>query len=199
MRLWLYTAGLCGVCFLLWLFGLLVFVGSVRQTPPLLSELPNADAIMVLTGGSERVETGIALLTANKAPKLYISGVGVGVKTRELAGNLPKNLRANIILGRIAQNTRENALEIERWVKHDKLKTLLIVTSNYHMPRSILELNRRLPEATLYAVTVHSGHVKLNDWWEYSGTRNLILAEYHKYLAVLMGISVQKPEAITPE
>lgn len=167
----------------LWTAGLLWFAASlpiaVRDaTTP-------TDAIVVLTGGSGRLDTALALLAENRAKKLFVSGVHQGVAVRRLleTANLsPADLGLRISIG-TAANTEENATETAEWVAREGVKSIRLVTSAYHMPRSLAEFRRAMPGLAVIAHPVFPDRVKQDRWWAWPGTASLIASEYHKYLA----------------
>jgi uncharacterized SAM-binding protein YcdF (DUF218 family) len=172
--------------FLLWLGGLAWFARSI---PDEINDPTSAtDAIVVLTGGSLRVQSGIALLTAGKAKKLFVSGVHHGT-------DVPALLRAEhqssdkiaccIALGHDADNTLGNALETAAWMRQEGFHSLRLVTASYHMPRSLLEFSRAMPEVRILPHPVFPERVKQERWWAWPGTASLIVAEYQKYLLAL--------------
>jgi len=136
---------LAGVVLLLWLGGFVWFVGSslwvrVDRASP-------TDAIVVLTGGKMRLETGLELLEAGKAGKLFVSGVNPAVDRDTLLRALgPAAAREAccIVLGHTADNTVGNALETAVWMQQEGYRSLRLVTSWYHMHRSLLEFGRAI-------------------------------------------------------
>ncbi len=166
-----------------WLAGLLWFVAALpaavadRDTP--------TDAIVVFTGGSERLGTGLELLGRGRAHKLFVSGVYRGVEVAELlrhAQRTPRAAECCIVLGYTAGNTRGNALETAAWMRGEGYRSLRLVTSSYHMPRSLLELRRALPEAEIIPHPVFTDAVKREEWWRWPGTAHLLATEYSKYV-----------------
>lgn len=174
-----------GVLSIAWLWGLLLFVQSI---PPVEAEPANTtltDAIVVLTGGSERVSTGVELLTAHKGGKLFISGVHKGSTLDQLLVNQPvqKDLRSCcIVLGHTAETTFENAWETRAWMENNNYHSLRLVTANYHMPRSLAIFRTVMPEFEIIPHPVMPDNVKLEDWWQHAGTASLFITEYDKYL-----------------
>ena len=169
---------------MLWLGGLGWFVaGSL-----LLRGDPSAptDAIVVLTGGRLRLETGIVLLAAGGAKKLFISGVNQRVDRDELLrpfGLATERAACCIVLGHAADNTFGNAHETASWMRDEHYRSLRLVTSWYHMRRSLLEFDRAMPEITIVAQPVFAHYPEPESWWSWHGAVVLILGEYHKYLA----------------
>ncbi len=162
---------------ILWAIGCLWFAVSVSTAavPPVTEK---TDAIVVLTGGPKRVEEGLKLLKAGAAPKLFISGVNKDVKVHELL----KSQEANpaVTLGYEAIDTKGNADETAPWVRENKIKSLRLVTSSYHIPRALLELGRQLPDVTILAHPVKTGDeydIKAKGYWA------LTFGEYNKTLA----------------
>jgi uncharacterized SAM-binding protein YcdF (DUF218 family) len=169
-----------------WLGGLGWFT---HEIPHGIADTESAtDAIVVLTGGSLRVPSGLALLAAGKAKKLFISGVYQGVEVNELlrlSRQSPDRVACCIVLGHAADNTRGNALETAAFMREEDFHSLRLVTANYHMPRSLLEFRRAMPQIAIIANPVFPQTVKRR-WWAWPGTFSLIVGEYDKYLAALV-------------
>ncbi|HLI12265.1 MAG TPA: ElyC/SanA/YdcF family protein [Alphaproteobacteria bacterium] len=177
--------GVAAALAILWVGGLVWFS---RQVPTTV-EQPDAttDAIVVLTGGSERLEAGLALLEAGRAKKLFVSGVYRGVEVNELlrlARRSPAHLDCCIALGHAADSTYSNAMETAVWMAAENYHSLLLVTAAYHMPRSLLEFRRAMPGIKLIPHPVFPERVK-SDWWLWPGSAELIIGEYDKYLLAL--------------
>ncbi len=166
-----------------WSIGFIVFVRAIpTASTPGHSE---TDAIVVLTGGSLRLEAGLALLSAGRAKKLFVSGVRRGVDVAELlrvSRQSPKALDCCIALGYTADNTRGNARETAQWMKAERFSSLRLVTANYHMPRSLLEFRTAMPDIGIIPHPVAPPHVKLDEWWFWPGTATLLAGEYNKAL-----------------
>lgn len=146
------------------------------------------DAIVVLTGGSQRVQTGLQLLTAGKAKKLFVSGVYHGTDVAALLHvqrQSPDALQCCIALGHAADNTYGNALETAAWMRQEGYGSLRLVTANYHMRRALLEFTRAMPEARIIPHPVFPEGVR-ERWWAWPGTLDLIIGEYDKYLWALV-------------
>jgi uncharacterized SAM-binding protein YcdF (DUF218 family) len=142
------------------------------------------DAIVVLTGGSERIETGLALLDDGLAERLFVSGVGEQVKIGDLlprAGTLRPELRDDITVGTAASNTPGNALETAIWARTAGVHSIRLVTAAYHMRRSLLEFHAAMPGVAIVPHPVFPPNVK-TDWWRWPGTTSLIAREYTKFL-----------------
>ncbi len=155
--------------------------GAVKVTPP---DECRTDAIVVLTGGSGRLGAGLALLDADRAEKLFVSGVYRGVDVRRLLAlfqRSPDGLETRLGIGN-ATDTIGNAAETAKWIAGQGFSSLRLVTAAYHMPRALLEFRREMPDVKLVPHPVFSKHVKQDRWWAWPGTTNLIVGEYDKYL-----------------
>jgi uncharacterized SAM-binding protein YcdF (DUF218 family) len=142
------------------------------------------DAIVVLTGGSGRLDEGLTLLDQGMASKLFISGVYQGVDIQSLLQAYrenPDDLNCCVAIGH-AEDTINNAIETAKWARENNIRSLRLVTSAYHMPRSVLEFKHAMPDVTLVENPVFPAHVKQKKWWAWPGTTGLIVGEYNKFL-----------------
>jgi uncharacterized SAM-binding protein YcdF (DUF218 family) len=180
----LVLAGLVLLAGGLWAGGLVLFARSIPATVK--DPGSHTDAIVVLTGGSQRLITGLQLLALDKAQRVLVTGVhpGVGVgQLLRLAGTAtPSPLEARIDAGYGARDTAGNAAEAAAWMQAQGFRSLRLVTGSYHMPRSILEFRCALPGVTLVPHPVFPDRVQQSGWWRYPGTAALIISEYSKYL-----------------
>ena len=178
--------GLAALVLGAWLIGLLWFA---THLPTAVAEpTRQTDAIVVLTGGSGRIQQGLALLAEKRAKKLFISGVYRGVDVRELlrvSQQSPADLECCVALGYEADSTRGNARETAGWLNEQGLRSLRLVTAAYHMPRSLLEFRRAMPGVEIVPHPVFPEHVKQRNWWRWPGSASLIVSEYSKYLIAL--------------
>jgi uncharacterized SAM-binding protein YcdF (DUF218 family) len=173
---------------LLWIGGLVWFADTMPSE--VADPSSPTDAIVVLTGGSQRFEAGMQLLAAGKARKLFVSGVHQGVEIADLLhlahrapDTAPDGLGCCIVLGHAADSTAGNALETAAWMRREGYHSLRLVTAGYHMRRSLFEFARAMPDMRIIAHPVFPEQVKLADWWAWPGTAALIVGEYDKYLA----------------
>ena len=137
-----------------WCVGFVWFV-DVAFRPA--SPAPRADGIVVLTGGSNRIDTGLRLLEAGRAPLLLVSGVSPGTDAARLArdaGIDPAEIAGRVTVGQNAISTRGNADETVPWARRAGMRRIIVVTAFYHMPRALAELRRALPEVRFYACPV---------------------------------------------
>jgi len=167
----------------LWLAGLIAFATDIPSS--LEDSTTHTDAIVVLTGGSERLEAGLALLRQGLAHKLFVSGVYRGIDVAELlrlARQKPDEVECCVVLGHAADNTIGNAAETAQWMKQEGYHSLRLVTGNYHMRRSLSEFRHAMPDVAIVAHPVFPDAVKRDQWWLWPGTAHLIISEYSKFL-----------------
>jgi uncharacterized SAM-binding protein YcdF (DUF218 family) len=158
------------------------------------------DAIVVLTGGSLRVESGLALLAAGKAQKLFVSGVYRSVDVTELlrvSRQSPDSVACCVVLGHTADNTLGNARETAEWMNAEGFHSLRLVTAGYHMARSVLEFSRAMPGIEIVPNPVFPEFLRTHPWWSARATATLIVNEYNKYLFALLRPVL--PTAIIPQ
>ena len=184
MAKFLYSliTGLIAAAALAWVAGLLWFASAI---PAAVSDTTtHTDAIVVLTGGAERIETGLSLLDAGLADHLFVSGVGEQVKTGDLLPRTPTlraDAREKITVGTAANNTPGNALETAAWARTMDVHSIRLVTASYHMRRSLLEFHAAMPGIAIVPHAVFPPNVK-SDWWRWPGTASLLAREYTKFV-----------------
>ena len=170
-----------------WAVGFLIFMVVIwAASPP--NPIPRADGIVALTGGDGRVSAALALLSEQAAPALLISGAGKGTYLGDFTVDdsvAATHYASEITLGHKAASTRGNAQETAAWAHARHMKSLIIVTADYHMPRAILEISRRLPDTILTQVPVRPPAIS-----HLFGlpTLRLLAVEYTKYLLVRSGL-----------
>jgi uncharacterized SAM-binding protein YcdF (DUF218 family) len=163
--------------------GFLLFRALIHHIPA--EDVRRADAIVALTGGEARIPEAVRLLALGKGRRLLISGVNPTTTRKELSGLAPNNqhlFRCCIDVGREARDTIGNADETSQWVRERRFKSLIVVTADYHMPRSLAELRRALPDVELIPYPVRPRNVHVNAWWVYPGTLQLLVSEYVKFM-----------------
>ena len=163
--------------------GFIAFLSQLRGVE--IKPARNADGIVVLTGGSSRVSDAMELLAGGYGKRLLISGVHPTNAASDISRSLPDNqslLGCCVDLDRSAVNTRSNAAETRRWARERGFKSLIVVTSNYHMPRAILELSHAMPDVTLIPFVVVGDKWRDEPWWTSGATLRLLLLEYAKYI-----------------
>lgn len=182
----------------IWLWGLFGFVARIPVA--VLGETGKTDAIVVLTGGTRRLEAGLTLLAGGKAGMLFVSGVYRGVdvtRLLEISRRNPPEFLCCVKLGHEAASTAGNARETAAWLVQRKYRSLRLVTANYHMPRSLLEFRHTMPHVKLVPNAVFPKNFKRQRWWTWPGSASLILSEYSKYLLAILRHLGEKPGAGT--
>jgi uncharacterized SAM-binding protein YcdF (DUF218 family) len=157
-----------------------------------------ADGIVVLTGAASRIPDAIELLAAERGKRLLITGVHRATSASEIARLTPlysKYFTCCIDLDKSALNTFGNALETRRWAREHNFNSLIIVTSNWHMPRAMAEVAHQLPDTALIAYPVMSEKVKTEPWWQSLDTTRFLFAEYLKYLFALTRMGLDPDSA----
>ena len=165
-------------------FGFVAFLSQLRGAE--IRPERKADGIVVLTGGSSRVSDAMELLAAGYGQRLLISGVHPTSTASDISRTLPENqsfMTCCVDLDRSAVSTRGNAAETRRWVHERRFKSLIVVTSNYHMPRAIVEFSHAMPDTTLIPFAVVGDKWREEPWWTSGSTLRLLLSEYVKYVA----------------
>ncbi|MBX9924826.1 MAG: YdcF family protein [Hyphomicrobiaceae bacterium] len=183
-------------------FGFLLFAAHAMRTPE--AHADRADGIIVLTGGDHRIVEGARLLKENAGRRLLISGVNPQTRRDDivkLAGLDSALFRCCVDLGYAAQDTVGNAEEARSWVHGLGARRLIVVTSGYHMPRSLAELSLAMPGVELIAHPVVPKSVRARAWWLQPGLVRVLATEYAKFLPVAaryaVSRSVTRAEATT--
>ena len=169
--------------------GFLWFASAIARSELTLSR--TADGIVVLTGSPLRIDDAVELLAAGRSQRLLISGVNPSTTTAELARGRPeyqKWFACCVDLGHEAVNTRGNAAETARWAKRRGVRSLIVVTAAWHMPRALLELGRELGDVELVPYPVVTDRMREEPWWSSVQTARLLFLEYVKYLASHVGV-----------
>ena len=176
----------CLLLFVLFCIGFIVFAKGIEreQREPAYA----ADGIAVLTGGTSRIDQAMKLLAQRKAKRVLITGVyrtTTEEELKQLASQGDQYFACCVDIDKEARNTIDNATETSQWVAQHRYSSIIVVTSNYHMPRALAELGRVLPGVTLIPYAVVDNRVHLDRWWRYPGSTRLLLSEYLKYLPAL--------------
>ncbi|GIU66768.1 hypothetical protein PsB1_0922 [Candidatus Phycosocius spiralis] len=174
--------------------GLGLLIGFVRFGDHVATLMPpvgpiRADGAAALTGGSDqRLIAGVQLVENGSVPHLLISGVNstaTEAELRRVAGGQQVTYDCCIDLGRRAVDTSGNAQEAALWVKKNNIQTLVVITDAYHMPRSLYEIRRAIPNVVLIAYPVQANHGLDGDWWKQDRTTRAFALEYGKYLVAI--------------
>jgi uncharacterized SAM-binding protein YcdF (DUF218 family) len=153
-----------------------------------------AEGIVVLTGAAFRIGDALELLAAGHGKRLLITGVNPQTRSREISSLVPEHRRwftCCVDLDHSATNTIGNAIETRRWAKARGFKSLIVVTSNFHMPRAMAELAHQLPDVTLEPFPVVSDKVRVQTWWSNPSIARLLFFEYLKYIVAGARIRLQ--------
>ncbi|MGB3813737.1 MAG: YdcF family protein [Shinella sp.] len=145
---------------------------------------PKADAIVVLTGGYQRIDRAIGLLKNGAGERLLISGVNPttsGNQIRKLTQSSSALFECCVDMGYEAVDTIGNANETARWISDHQFRRVLVVTNNYHMPRSLLELKASDTRTEFIAYPVVNSDLKNGNWLRQPGVVKAMLSEYLKY------------------
>jgi uncharacterized SAM-binding protein YcdF (DUF218 family) len=160
----------------------------------------DADGIVVLTGGASRIADAIELLAAGHGKRLLISGVHRATSSAEIARINPRYeglVACCVDLDYSAINTVGNAVETRRWVKDRGFTSLIVVTSAYHMPRSMAELSQQLPDVALVPFPVVTDKLRNEPWWASGPTAKLILSEYAKFVVAQLRMRIEPVPALS--
>jgi uncharacterized SAM-binding protein YcdF (DUF218 family) len=175
-----FTACLIGA--LLLGFGFLWFVERVPTEEVVLTH--NADGIVVLTGGASRVADAMELMAAGRGKRLLISGLNRSTSVDEV-------LRLNPDYARVVRccvdfdrslNTLGNAVGTKTWAEARRFRSLIVVTSNYHMPRALAEIAHQMPDVVLVPFPVVTDKQKAEPWWTTAAAARLMISEYVKFV-----------------
>jgi len=163
--------------------GFFVFVNGLSRQE---SEFGRrVDGIAALTGGADRIGDALSVLREGRAQRLLITGVNAAVSDQTLIRAIGSaDLFACCVdIGRDALNTVGNAQETAHWVARHGYRSVMVVTSNYHMPRALVELRRHLKDVEFIPHPVMSDSVRIEGWWQDTGLFRLLFMEFAKYLA----------------
>ena len=178
-----------------WCLGFAWFLNATTRPPP--PPPAHVDGIVALTGGAGRVELALRLLARGEADRLLISGIGGNsdmTALGRLAGMDLAPMADDITLGRYATSTRGNAVETAAWAVQHGIRTIIVDTAAYHMPRALAELHGALPDVRLYPLPVEPSSPAgpdhgAADLAPGGPSLRLRAEEYTKYLLVLAGLS----------
>ncbi|MEL7490625.1 MAG: YdcF family protein [Pseudomonadota bacterium] len=169
-----------------WLGGFVWFVASMPGGAS--APKAGADAVIVLTGaGGDRMPTGMALIEQGVGRRLLISGVNPDVSREEIAGLWPgerDEFDCCVDLGKRAETTNGNAVEAAAWISAHGFDEIVLVTSDYHMRRAMLEMRAARPGAAFIAHPVASVFLDTEGRPASPEAWRVLAIEYSKYLAV---------------
>lgn len=169
MLLWII--GFCGFCF---------YAVSLKYVPD-----AKVDAVVVLTGGTDRIDSGIQQMNEKELEYILISGVNKIVSEEDILDRVDLHENQKMTLGYYAENTAQNGLEVADWVQMHGFKSVLLVTSFYHMPRAIFEIHKHQDVSVVpYPVFPKTFNDSV-DWVKTKYAWFLFL-EYNKFIVVHM-------------
>src|SRR5713101_6411270 len=163
------------------------------------AEIPldrNADGIVALTGGASRIADAIELLASGRGKRLLISGAYRATNSTAISRLNPEFerwVRCCVDFDR-SLNTLGNAIETKRWAEHRGFRSLIVVTSNYHMPRALAEIAHQLPDVVLVPFPVVTDRQRVERWWTDGVAARRMVTEYVKYVFVRLRMGL-KPSA----
>lgn len=180
---------------LLLIAGILLFAGFLRfaediagMAPP--AELGDIDAIVVLTGGSQRIDQALSLFTDGVGRRMLISGVNprtTAAQIKRFTGGSDELFACCVDIGHDAIDTIGNANETARWIKRHDFERILVVTNDYHVPRSMMELRRVDPETEFLYWPVQLSNLRTENWLQRPEVVRLLIGEYAKYIWARIG------------
>ncbi|WP_184327654.1 YdcF family protein [Rhizobium sp. BK529] len=163
--------------------GFLRFADSVTTLKP--PAEPRADAIIVLTGGYQRIDQAVELLQKGAGKRLLISGAHPSTtpnQIRRMTQGSADLFSCCVDIGYDALDTIGNAEEASNWIHARGYRSILVVTNNYHMPRSLAELAYVDPDIQFIPYPVVNSDLKTSDWFTDPNALRVMLAEYAKVL-----------------
>lgn len=137
------------------LFSLLIiawalgFIWFAVFLPRPVVEPVRTDGVVALTGGGGRIPHALDVIEKGRANRLLVSGVDREVRPREFAVEYKvaeRLMTCCIVLGYDAVDTRSNAVEATRWVRENKLRSVRLVTTDWHMRRAAFDLAAEAPK-----------------------------------------------------
>lgn len=175
--------------------GFFWFADQVAAAKPPLD--PRGDGIVVLTGGAMRINGAVALLEEGRARRLLITGVNPATTESQIAAAISAQREmfdCCVDIDRKALDTIENARQTREWATDNDFKRLIVVTSAYHMPRALAELQREVPDRELVPFPVFHEELELNHWYRDRAALDVVLREYVKYALARMRLSLEENE-----
>lgn len=171
--------------FMAWATGFILFNQEINSYET--DDITKTDAIIVLTGGRNRIIEAVKLLNEGMADKMLISGVQKNISPKDIEKRNAVNLtdKPEIEFEKQSKNTVENAIKTNEWIKQNNIRSIRLVTSNYHIPRSLQEFKAQNTELEIIINPVYSEKVS-KTWWKNTGSFCLIASEYSKFLFVYL-------------
>jgi uncharacterized SAM-binding protein YcdF (DUF218 family) len=185
-----------------WAATLAWFIHAMPKEPAVITRA--TDAMIVLTGGQGRVEHGLRLLAQQAAPLLLVTGVGDGVTEEELMdAHASAETReqiyeagGKIVLDHVARSTVSNADQTNSFVRANGVRSIRLITADYHMMRSLKEFRAAMPDIEIVPDPVFPTEFRRDAMWSDDITRRLIFTEFYKYLVVVVRDWLKPPQAL---
>ncbi len=178
----LFTIGvLLGITF--FVIGFFRFTDTIAELKAP-AERSEVEAIVVLTGGYQRIEQALALLESGIGQRLLISGVNPSTSSatiRRTTGTKSSTFDCCVDVGYEALDTIGNANETAAWIRQFGYRRILVVTNNYHMPRSLMELSQASPDVVFVGYPIAHSDLKTEAWLADPGALRTLFTEYTKY------------------
>lgn len=166
--------------------GFVFTIESVEHAPS-----RRADAIVALSGDRQRVRKAVDLLTRGYGGRLLITGIDNADEiARQYAGH-QRLFECCVDVNQASHSTREDAAQTGRWVREHGLRSILVVTSNFHMRRTLIELDHTLPGVRKIPHPVAMERADLLEWWRNPRALKLIAGEYAKLVAAWLRTRVE--------
>jgi uncharacterized SAM-binding protein YcdF (DUF218 family) len=180
----LHAARVTAIFFIALASGFFIFAYSVSVTPAAIPQ--QADGIVALTGDEDRISEALRLLAEGRARRLLISGVNKSTRVLEIIRSNRADGDADLFqccvdLDKRALNTEDNAVETTVWVRSQGYRSLIVVTSTYHMPRSLIELRQAMPDVEFFPYPVKAPRLE-EQWWSDPRTAWVLAKEYLKFI-----------------
>lgn len=180
--------------FAVWSIGLITFCNLVKNTDTS-QQMMKTDAIVILTGGSDRISTGLDMMKAGMSKQVFISGVNEKVTLNQILSLWPgydgSDLRCCITLDYVAQDTKDNATEALKWIRSHHVQSFRLVTSDYHIMRALMEFTRLMPEKGIFPSPVVSTPA---EYAAKGGYMKLMVGEYHKTVLTWLRMALHPSE-----
>ena len=142
------------------------------------------EAVVALTGGADRIQTAVQKMNERGLNKLLISGVNKTVPPQEMLKQLQIPAACQPTLGYWAENTAQNAVEVSDWVLENNFRSILLVTSFYHMPRAMFEILKHNESLVIVPYPVFPKSFNNSVEWVRTKYAWFLFLEYNKFIAV---------------
>jgi len=163
----------------------ILLINYVKETESIpAKKFEDVDLLVVLTGGSGRIDEGIKLLSSGKAELLFISGGGEKIDIEHILkeNEISPSFKESIIFENLSKSTYENALMTKELISSYQIESIALITSEYHMKRAFYTFTKVLPEQVkIYPYPVKTSLFKIERWYKDSQSRKIIFSEFYKY------------------